>query len=473
MYYCHPDLCRSSFLRCRLPVADKIKSVSLFLRFCFGCSVVVFVALLSACGHKQVGISYEDRVALEKQVERASTIDSIEALQRRFEEKGDKIGSIIALRIKGKRLRDESRFEEAVRAHSEALRQAEALNDTLELVRALNNIGTDYRRMSILDVAQEYHHRALKLSEEFSDTSKLAQKNHVKSLNGLGNIYMSLGNYERADSVLRLALKGEQKLNSAVGQAIDNANLGAIFEHRGKLDSARVYYLRSMEFNKAANEVIGISLCHTYLGSLHEKVGEYEQAAREYETAYGLMQASKDEWHALSPLLALTNIYFKIGRTSEALSRLERAKEMATRIKSPEHLVEVYNLYYKYYKQLGRYADALSCHEQADFWQDSVLNIGRVNRIQNISLNIERNHRKRMLDEAELTLQSERTMRYVSYVIFIFVLVSLFATAYPQTESYCFKANVANAGEFLYEHYPRISHSAHCDSRFKWRIKAR
>ena len=118
--------------------------------------------------------------------------------------------------------------------------------------------------MSILDVAQEYHHRALKLSEEFSDTSKLALKNYVKSLNGLGNIYMSLGNFERADSVLRLALKGEQKLNSAVGQAIDNANLGSIFEHRGKLDSARVYYLRSMEFNKAANEVIGIALCHTY-----------------------------------------------------------------------------------------------------------------------------------------------------------------------------------------------------------------
>jgi len=101
---------------------------------------------------------------------------------------------------------------------------------------------------------------------------------------------------------------------------------------------------------------------------------------------------------------------------------------MATRIKSPEHLVEVYNLYYKYYKHLGRYADALSCYEQADFWQDSVLNIGRVNRIQNISLNIERNHRKRVLNEAEITLQSERTMRYVSYVVFIFVLVSLFVT---------------------------------------------
>ncbi|WP_315508382.1 tetratricopeptide repeat protein [Alloprevotella tannerae] len=177
----------------------------------------MLLMLLSACGRQSAGISYEDRVALEKRVEGLSSIDSIEALQHHFEENGNKIGSIIALRIKGKRLRDESRFEEAVRAHSEALRQAEALNDTLEWVRILNNIGTDYRRMSILDVAQEYHHRALKLSEEFSDTSKLALKNHVKSLNGLGNIYMSLGNLERADSVLRLALKGEQKLCRRAG----------------------------------------------------------------------------------------------------------------------------------------------------------------------------------------------------------------------------------------------------------------
>lgn len=427
MQCCRPDLTNVNFLRSIFSAANKTKFLQSSLHLYHTCGVVALIVLLFACGGKSSSVRNEERVALEKQVEALSSIDSIETLQHRFAESGNKIGYIIALRIKGKRLRNESRFEEAVRAHSEALKEAEALNDTLEWVRSLNNIGTDYRRMSILDVAQEYHYRALKLSEEFSDTSKLALKNHVKSLNGLGNIYMSLGNHERADSVLRLALKGEKKLNSAVGQAIDNANIGSIFEESGKLDSARVYYLRSMEFNKAANEVIGISLCHTYLDSLHEKTGEYEQAARDYETAYSLLQPCKDEWHALSPLLALTGIYFKLGKTSEALEQLGRAKEMATRIKSPEHLVQVYDQYYKYYKQSGCYADALSCHEQAQFWQDSVLNIGRVNRIQNISLNIERNHRKRMLNEADLKLQSERTMRYVSYVVFIFVLLSLFA----------------------------------------------
>ena len=211
MQCCRPDLTNVNFLRSIFSAANKTKFLQSSLHLYHTCGVVALIVLLFACRGKSSSVRNEERVALEKQVEALSSIDSIETLQHRFAESGNKIGYIIALRIKGKRLRNESRFEEAVRAHSEALKEAEALNDTLEWVRSLNNIGTDYRRMSILDVAQEYHYRALKLSEEFSDTSKLALKNHVKSLNGLGNIYMSLGNHERADSVLRLALKGEKK----------------------------------------------------------------------------------------------------------------------------------------------------------------------------------------------------------------------------------------------------------------------
>lgn len=50
--------------------------------------------------------------------------------------------------------------------------------------------------MEVLDVAQEYHYKARTLSEACSDTSYLAKKNRVISLNGLENIYMIFGNYE-------------------------------------------------------------------------------------------------------------------------------------------------------------------------------------------------------------------------------------------------------------------------------------
>ena len=123
--------------------------------------------------------------------------------------------SLARLRQEGKAMRNESRFDEALKLHTRGLDLAKEVGDTLEWVKALNNIGTDYRRMSMLDVAQEYHYSAWKLSEDCTDTSFTARKNRVVSLNGLGNIYMTLGNYERADSVLRMALKGERELGTA------------------------------------------------------------------------------------------------------------------------------------------------------------------------------------------------------------------------------------------------------------------
>ena len=361
--------------------------------------------LLVSCGKKSVSFTPDERKMADSIVRSAHDIDSLALLQKRMESEGDRLGSIIALREWGKVLRNESRFEEALNVHSKGQQQAEAVGDTLEWVQALNNIGTDYRRMGVLDVAQEYHYRAWTLSEECADTSFTARKNRAISLNGLGNIYMTLGNYERADSALRMALEGERQLHSALGQAINYANLGSIFEHRGEIDSAWVYYRKSMALNTEAGSTLGISLCHTYFGSLYEKTRQYGKATEEYETAYRLMQESKDEWHALNSLVALAGIYHTTGNDAKEMEYLGKAKAIAERIKSPEHLAEIHTLYYKHYKRAGDYRTALSSYEQATVLQDSVLNMEKVNRIQNTSLNIERNRQAREMGEARHRLE--------------------------------------------------------------------
>ena len=381
--------------------------------------------LLVSCGKKPVSFTPDERKMADSIVRSAHDIDSLALLQKRMESEGDRLGSIIALREWGKALRNESRFEEALSVHSKGQQQAEAVGDTLEWVQALNNIGTDYRRMGVLDVAQEYHYRAWTLSEECADTSFTARKNRAISLNGLGNIYMTLGNYERADSALRMALEGERQLHSALGQAINYANLGSIFEHRGEIDSAWVYYRKSMALNTEAGSTLGISLCHTYFGSLYEKTRQYGKATEEYETAYRLMQESKDEWHALNSLVALAGIYHTTGNDAKEMEYLGKAKAIAERIKSPEHLAEIHTLYYKHYKQTGDYRTALSSYEQAMTMQDSVLNMEKVNRIQNTSLNIERNRQAREMGEARHRLEQERTARYVGFGVLGIVLLVL------------------------------------------------
>ena len=365
---------------------------NLYFRYATTLWFLISCLLLASCVQKPVKVSEAERKAQDSIVSSVSRLDSLVALQKRMEHEGNLLGSIVAYRELGKRVRDDSQFDDALRFHSEGLTQAEALGDTLEVVQALNNIGTDYRRMGVLDLAQDYHYRAWTICREYSDTSYTARKSRVVSLNGLGNIYLTLGNYERADSALRLALEGERELNSPLGQAINYANLGSIFRHRGMNDSAWAYFRKSMELNQRVNSTLGISLCHTYFGSMYEQAHQYDKAKAEYEKAYRLMEASDDKWHSLNTLIALAGIDMATGDDGKALARLEQAKRVADEIKSHEHLAEIYTLYYKIYKREGKYSAALAAHETAQAMRDSVVDMEKMNRIQNAGLFVERNH---------------------------------------------------------------------------------
>lgn len=387
--------------------------------------MMVIGLLMVACGQRQATTPMAVRKSLDSLISSSHNIDTLRMLQKRMEKEGNVLGRIIVCREIGRKMRNESLFDEALRYHGEELTLAEDLDDTLEMVQALNNLGTDYRRLGVLDVAQDYHYRAWTISKASGDTSHVAKKSRVVALNGLGNIYLTVGNYERADSALRMALAGEKELKSELGQAINYANIGSIFRHQNMNDSAWAYFRKSMELNQKVNNMLGISLCHTYYGSMYERERRYDKAEEEYEKAYELMKASHDDWHALNSLIALASINLTKGDNARAFDFLGKAKRMAEKIKSYEYLAEVYTLYYKHYKHTGDYSAALAAHEKAGAMQDSVVDMEKVNRIQNAGLAIERTQQARMMDAANMTLQSERSARMVSSVIFVIIVLLL------------------------------------------------
>ncbi len=355
------------------------------------------------------------------------SMEGLDSLYTTYAAKADDLGRMVTLREWGKRLRNESRFDEALRKHSEGLEIAQQTGDTLEWVQALNNLGTDYRRMGILDAAQQYHKSALTMAEECADTSFTAKKNRVISLNGLANVYLTIGNNDMADSTLRQALAGETALHSLTGQAINYANLGSIFESHGQSDSAWAYYRQAMSLNQMDGNALGVALCHTYYGNLYEKDGKKDEALAEYVKAYNLLKTSKDEWHMLNPLIALAGAYLAKGNTTAAERYLAEALQVATKIGSIEHKAEVYNLYYRLRKQRGDWRDALAAHERASALQDSLIDVEKVNRMQSVSYNIERGQQQRRMTKAQDELSRERVARYIGYAVFAVIFLLLAA----------------------------------------------
>lgn len=395
------------------------------------CAFFLLGTILFSCHHSaRKTLSSEERATIDSIIKANRSIDSLTAWLERYAKAENIPGMILVRKELGRRYRDNSRFNEAIEVHQKGLQLALQIGDTLEAVQALNNIGTSYRRMGILDEASTYHYRALLLCEQYGDKSSFtAKKNRVVSLNGIGNIHLTLDNREAADSVFRVALAGEHELNSDLGQAINYANLGAIFEARGMKDSALVYYQHSMKYNRAAKSTLGISLCHNHFGRLFEQEGKWEDALREYRNAYNLMIESSDSWHWLESCLALARVNVAKGDITLARTYLERAKKTAEEMSSWEHLSEVYRLSYLCYEKQGNCRRALDCYIKSRAFADSVRNEDNLNHVQNLRVNYEKEKNFRELSLVREGYRMEQRTKNLfltgSFIILFITVVAI------------------------------------------------
>lgn len=354
-----------------------------------------------------------------------TSLECLDSLKHHFQQSENKIGEMVVLSYLGRLHREQNKFIEAIQAHEEELKIATELCDTFEMIQALNNIGTNHRRMSILEEATKYHFLALNLCEKFSDNdSYQSKKNRVISLNGIGNISLRIRDNETADSVFRQALAGERELGSALGQAINYANLGAIFESKNMLDSAWVYYQSSMEKNIEAKSELGISLCHGHFGNLYEKECKIDDAIKEYEKAYQ-MEGKIDDWHWLNFSLALVNIHISQKNYNEALRLLDKAKVKASKGHSLDRLASIYSLYYDVYDKMGNLAKAFDAYRLSDRYNDSIINQQNLISVQNERVKYEYKRRLQEIDAINQEYNKEREMRNVIVVSFIVILLLL------------------------------------------------
>ena len=159
--------------------------------------IVLFVTIttLSHCTshEKQTEEKSEYKKELSTKLYAIRNEDSLKVILQEFIEKNDDLGKMIVYRQLGSRQRENARFSDAINSHQKGLEIALKLNDTIEIVQAMNNLGTNFRRIGALSEASQYHYQALRYAEAWSglDTS-VGTKNRVVSLNGIGNIRVSL-----------------------------------------------------------------------------------------------------------------------------------------------------------------------------------------------------------------------------------------------------------------------------------------
>lgn len=421
-----------------MAIVVKIRYYRLVYVAILACVAVSLFCCSSPKKQKVKELAY--RQELENSLEKINNEDSLRILLYQFTEEKNDYGVMLCHYYLGLYMRENTRFLEAIDYHQEGLSVALGMKDTIGIMQAYNALGTDFRRIGAQGEASEYHYKALEYAESYSQVNEpgVGMKSRVVSLNGIGNVYLTLGYLDDAERYFRLALNDEIQLESLVGQAINYANLGDIFEMRGQLDSARVYYEKSLEQNQKDNSNKGVGLCLIHFGDLYLKEKKYIQAREKYLKAYDLLGYVSDKRYQLQACLSIARMGLLENDIAESSRYIALAEELARNITAPEFMADLYLLKHENDIEKGDYKQALHNYKMYTQMEDSINNTQKTNRVMDVRVNYERHKNERQILRMEIESASRESRRklvsniLISVVLVVFGVLGLLYYAYQQ-----------------------------------------
>lgn len=364
------------------------------------------------------------RLQLDTTGNHTKNIDSLLFFVRKYQKLGDRAREMAAYAELGHSFQTSSRYSEAIKAHQRQLSIAEELGDTLMKASALNDLGVNCRRMGLYYDALDYHLRAVETSFLYAEeeANEKILKCRAIGHNGAGNAYLTVGHYQKADEQLRKALAVETRLGSHLGMNVDYSNLGLVYEHRGVMDTAHLYFERAVYHSKKAGSTTGLAYGYMNFGRLAQKSADYDKAIQHFRYSMSVINRHRDLWLWLQPCIALAGAYVEVGQLDSAHHYLDEALSTARRIGTKEYHPQILRLYGDYYSKQGQHALALDYHLKAKQAEDSLLDARNLFEIDKLQNDIALRQQEKQQALADAQLQSERLMKWLFVSAFTLLL---------------------------------------------------
>ena len=215
----------------------------------------LLLLLATACSDNIGGpvFSNEERDDKEAVMGQIQSVDSLNDMLLDFEEQKDELGQIVAYRLLGTRYREQNQAQTALNRHQHGLAHANEMGDTIEIVRAHNQLAIDYLHMGQLENTAQHLLNSLALCTQYKDRyDKRAQQNLADTYNGIGHVFLLIQNKDQADGAFRAAqqierqLNGDQNVSANARQTIRDDFEVTDSLIRSRLDSRSITHIYNM-----------------------------------------------------------------------------------------------------------------------------------------------------------------------------------------------------------------------------------
>ena len=319
---------------------------------------------------------------------RSDTI-ALNVILNRFRRHDYQAGVTFALNLKGTVHRNLSLFKSSVLLHKEALEIAESIENEEFIVFSLNMIGVVYRRMDAIKTALDYNQRALTLAESIEQPTLHIKRSINVALNGIGNLYQTMGQYDLAITQFERAMTLEAELNNTLGLAINNQNIGNCLEQKGELKAATKRYERSLALNEEINNLFGKVVCKNGIAQIHLKENKPKLALDLLQQLKTPLEQIKDKVIWSSVLINTGWAHMQLGNFKMAEKCMMDGYNMANEKSIVSQIIYAQRLLSELESKKGNHLRALTYLKEAEQRDDDLKNERNLRYINDLILRYE------------------------------------------------------------------------------------
>lgn len=253
------------------------------------------------------------------------------------------IGEIFAKNVQGRAHRNVTEYNKAIEKYKEALSLSKKIRSIEAEIVTLNQLGVICRRQDKIRGALNYHQSALDIILKVDNPSNDIKISNSITINSIGNIYLTLKQYEKALEKFNESITLQKELNDYRGLAINHQNIGYAHKNIGDLELALGNYQKSLKYNTLNNDKIGKVICHNSISDILIKQRKYNEAYKYITEVVELAEGLKNRYYLSEVYNTLGCVLLKLNKLKGSRDYLNKALKIGVDNNIPSSLVLSYN----------------------------------------------------------------------------------------------------------------------------------
>ncbi len=311
-------------------------------------------------------------------------------------------------------------FDDVIFIAQEGVLIAKKNGDSVAVGKLKRQIGESYYFKGSYNEAAEYFYRSIEIFEKLND-----QQNQANSYNALAKLYRktkdlarSLQNYDRAMSIFKAT-------NDSAGIAMIYNESGVVFEYQEKYQEAARRYTASLIIDEKRKDSVGICYALSNLAGVFTLQNNFFLAEKYLLQSLTFRKQMADALSLALNYSDLGNTYFSAKQFIKAKLYIDTSNSIAFNMGYQGLKGDNFDLLAKIAEEQGEYQKALNYNKLKTSINDSIFNIEKTKKIEELNTRFETEKKERTILEQKnrIVLQNTIMIAAIVFVILGFLLV--------------------------------------------------